>query len=57
MSLEGMNPLTKTWYMMIRDRLAKELMSAHEPAVVQPEVEESPVVPSVVEVVQVPSSI
>jgi hypothetical protein len=48
--LEGMDPLTKTWYMMIRDRIAKELMSAHEPVVVQPEVEEFLVVPPVVEV-------
>jgi hypothetical protein len=31
MLLEGMDPLTKTWYMMIRDRIAKELMSAHDP--------------------------
>jgi hypothetical protein len=58
MPLEGMDPLTKTWYMMIRDHIAKELMSAHEPAmeeprVVQPEVEEPPVVPLVVEVVEV----
>jgi hypothetical protein len=58
MPLEGMDPLTKTWYMMIRDRIAKELMSAHEPAVeeprvVQPEVEEPSVVPLVVEVVEV----
>jgi hypothetical protein len=30
--------------MMIRDRIAKELMSAHEPVVVQPEVEEPPMV-------------
>jgi hypothetical protein len=44
MPLEGIDPLTETWYMMIRDRIAKELMSAHEPAVVQPEVEEPPVV-------------
>jgi hypothetical protein len=29
MSLEGMDPLTKTWYMIIRDRIMKELMSAH----------------------------
>jgi hypothetical protein len=43
----------KTWYMMIRDQIAKELMNAHEPAVVQPEVEESPVVPPVVEVDEV----
>jgi hypothetical protein len=47
MTLEGMDPLTKTWYMMIRDRIAKDLMSAQEPAVeeprvVQPEVEEPP---------------
>jgi hypothetical protein len=34
MPLEGIDPLTKTWYMMICDRIAKELMSAHEPAVV-----------------------
>jgi hypothetical protein len=27
MPLEGMDPLTKTWYMMIHDRIAKELMS------------------------------
>jgi hypothetical protein len=47
MPLEGMDPLTKTWYMMICDRIAKELMSAHEPAVVQPEVEEPPVVPPI----------
>jgi hypothetical protein len=62
MTLEGMDPLTKTWYMMIRDRIAKELMSAHEPAVVQPKVEEPPVVPPVVEEVddeveEVPSSL
>jgi hypothetical protein len=53
MPLEGMDPLTKTWYMMIRDRIAKELMSVHEPAVVQPEVEEPSVVPPVVEVEEV----
>jgi hypothetical protein len=53
MSLEGMDPLTKIWYMMIRDCIAKELISAHEPAVVQPEVEEPLVVPPVVEVVEV----
>jgi hypothetical protein len=63
MPLEAMDPLTKTWYMMIRDRIAKELMSAHEPAVeepaveeppvVQPEVEEPPVVPPWVEVEEV----
>jgi hypothetical protein len=58
MPLEGMDPLTKTWYMMIRDRIAKDLMSAHEPAVeeprvMQPEVEEPPVVPPVVEAVEV----
>jgi hypothetical protein len=39
--------------MMIRDRIAKELMSAHELAVVQPEVEEPSMVPPVVEVVEV----
>jgi hypothetical protein len=33
MPLEGMDPLTKTRYVMIRDCIAKELMSAHEPAV------------------------
>jgi hypothetical protein len=38
MPLEGMDPLTKTWYMMIRDRIVNELMSAHELAVMQPEV-------------------
>jgi hypothetical protein len=58
MPLEGMDPLTKTWYMMIRDRIAKDLMSAHEPAVeeprvVQPELEEPLVVPPVVEVEEV----
>jgi hypothetical protein len=53
MPLEGMNPLTKTWYMMIRDRITKELMSAHEPTVVQPEVVEPSVVPPVLEVVEV----
>jgi hypothetical protein len=61
MPLEGMDPLTKTWYMMIRDRIAKKLMSVHEPAVVLPEVEESLAVPPVVEVEkveeEVPSSI
>jgi hypothetical protein len=44
MPLEGMDLLTKAWYIMIRDRIAMELMSAHEPVVVQPEVEEPPVV-------------
>jgi hypothetical protein len=39
--------------MMIRDQIFKELMSAHELAVVQPEVEESPVVWPEVEVVEV----
>jgi hypothetical protein len=58
MPLEDMDPLTKTWYMIIRDRIAKDLMSAHEPVmeeprVVQPEVEEPSVVPPVVEVVEV----
>jgi hypothetical protein len=53
MPLEGMDPLTKTWYMMMCDRITKELMSAHEPTVVQPEVEEPPVVPPVVEVEEV----
>jgi hypothetical protein len=57
MPLEGMDPLTKTWYMMICDRIAKELMSAHKPAVVQPEVEEllvvPPVLPPMVEVKEV----
>jgi hypothetical protein len=33
-----MDPLTKSWYMMIRDRIDKELMSAHELLVVQPKV-------------------
>jgi hypothetical protein len=60
MPLDGMDPLTQTWYMMIRDRITKELMSAHKPTVVQPEVEKSPVV-EVVEVEEVeeevPSSI
>jgi hypothetical protein len=31
--------------MMIHDRIEKELMSVHEPPVVQPEVMEPPVVP------------
>jgi hypothetical protein len=58
MPLEGMDPLTKTWYMIILDRIAKELMSAHVPPVeelpvVQPEVEEPTVVPPMVEVVEV----
>jgi hypothetical protein len=44
--------------MMIHDCIAKELMSAHEPAVeeppvVQPDVEEPTVVPPGVEVVEV----
>jgi hypothetical protein len=57
-----MDPLTKTWYMMICDRIAKEQMSAHEsvveePPVVQPEVEEPPVVPPGVEVEEVSSSL
>jgi hypothetical protein len=50
MPLEGMDPLTKSWYMMIRDRIGKELMNAHEPAAMQSEVEESSVVPPEVEV-------
>jgi hypothetical protein len=33
MPLTGMDP-TKSWYMMIRDRIGKELMNAHEPPVV-----------------------
>jgi hypothetical protein len=53
MPLEGMDPLTKSWYMMIRDWIGKELMNAHEPAAMQPEVEESSVVPPEVEVVEV----
>jgi hypothetical protein len=44
MPLEGMDPLTKTWYMMIRGCIAKELKRAHKLAVGQPEVEEPPVV-------------
>jgi hypothetical protein len=56
--LEGMDPLTKTWYMMIHDCIAKEMMSAHEsameePPIVQPEVDEPSVVPPWVEVVEV----
>jgi hypothetical protein len=35
--------------MMIRDQISKELMSSHEPLVVQPKVEEPPVVPPKVE--------
>jgi hypothetical protein len=61
MPLAGMDPLTKSWYMMICDRIGKELMSAHEPSVMQPEVEEIPVVLLEVEVEDVeevvPSSI
>jgi hypothetical protein len=58
MPLQGMDPLTKTWYEMICDRIAKELMSAHEPVVEEPrvvqlEVEEPPMVPPGVEVVEV----
>jgi hypothetical protein len=53
MPLEGMDPLTKSRYMMIRDRIGKELMNAHEPVAMQPEVEESSVVPLEVEVVEV----
>jgi hypothetical protein len=53
MPLAGMDPLTKSWYMMIRVRISKEVMSAHEPPVVQPEVEESPMVPPEVEVEEV----
>jgi hypothetical protein len=53
MPLEGMYPLTKSWYMMIRDCIGKEMMSAHEPAVVQSEVEESPMVQPEVELVEV----
>jgi hypothetical protein len=53
MPLEGIYPLTKSWYIMIRDRIGNELMSAHEPAVVHPEVKESPVVSPEVEVVEV----
>jgi hypothetical protein len=34
MPLAGMDPLTKSWYMMIRDRIGKELMSAHKLPVV-----------------------
>jgi hypothetical protein len=30
----GMDPLIKSWYMMIRDRIGKELMSAHKLPVV-----------------------
>jgi hypothetical protein len=58
MPLEGIDPLTKTWYIMIHDRITKELMSAHksaveEPWVVQPDVEELSVVPPGMEVVEV----
>jgi hypothetical protein len=59
--LADMDPLTKARYMMIRDHIGNELMSVHEPPVVQSEVEEPPVVPSEVDVVEVkevvPSSI
>jgi hypothetical protein len=58
MPLEGMDPLTNSWYMMSCDRIGKELMSVHEPSIVQPEVEEPPVVPPEVGVeVAVPASI
>jgi hypothetical protein len=56
MPLEGMDPLTKSWYMMIRDRIGKELISAHKPAIVQPEVEELPVVQPEMEVEEVVAS-
>jgi hypothetical protein len=48
MPLTGMVP-TKSWYTMIRDRIGKELMNAHEPLIVQPEVESPMVEPPVVE--------
>jgi hypothetical protein len=58
MPLTGMDPFTKLWYMMICDRISKELMSAHESPVVQPEVEEPSVVPPEMGVEEVvPSSI
>jgi hypothetical protein len=56
MPLADMDPLTKLWYMMICDRINKELMSFHEPPVVQPEVEELSVVPPEMEVEEVVSS-
>jgi hypothetical protein len=31
-----MDALTKSWYIMIRDRIRKEMMSAQEPLVVPP---------------------
>jgi hypothetical protein len=34
MPLEGMDPLTKSWYRMIRDWISKELMSSHKAPVV-----------------------
>jgi hypothetical protein len=49
MPLAGMDPLTKSWYMMIHDQIGKEFMSAHESSVVQSDVEELPVVPLEVE--------
>jgi hypothetical protein len=57
MPLADMDPLTKSWYMMIRDQIAKELMSAHEPPVVQPGVKEPPVVSPQMEEVEEPTSI
>jgi hypothetical protein len=36
MPLTCMDALTKSWYMMIRDRIRKEMMSAQEPLVVPP---------------------
>jgi hypothetical protein len=39
--LTGMDALTKSWYMMIRDRIGKEMMSSQEPLVV-PSVMEEP---------------
>jgi hypothetical protein len=39
-SLTDMDALTKSWYMMIRDRIGKEVMSTQEPPVVPPMREE-----------------
>jgi hypothetical protein len=46
MPLAVMDALTKSCYMMIRDRIGKELMSTQDPPVVPPEVEEV-VLPSI----------
>jgi hypothetical protein len=47
MPLTGMDAWIKSWYMMIRDRIGKEMMTAQEPPMVPPLMEE----PKVEEVV------